>query len=182
MNTVETIRDMNKVRDMQNYLKARSERNYVMFVFQLYIPIRISDILKLKVRDVRGKNHIYKREQKTGKEQRFIINNEIKKIIDNYIQGKEDYEFLFKSQKGTNKAIERERAYSILREAGEAVGIPGVGAHTPRKTFGYFHYLKYHDLVALKEIFNHSDISVTRRYIGLNQDIKDKQVMSMSFI
>ena len=42
-------------------------------------------------------------------------------------------------------------------------------------------YQQTHDAVTLKEIFNHADISVTLRYIGINQDNKDKLIKGLTF-
>ena len=78
MNTVEPIRDLNTVQDIAQYLRKDSERNYVLFAFGIYSGLRISDILKMRVRDVKNKNYIYLRERKTGKEKRFAINDELK--------------------------------------------------------------------------------------------------------
>mgnify|MGYP003169786553 CR=1 FL=1 len=114
MNTVEPIRDINTVMDIADYLKSRSERNYVMFMFGIYTGLRISDILKFRVRDVKGKDAIYLREKKTGKEKRFPLNAELKPIIEDYISDKKDYEYLFKSCRSGNKAISRQQAYKIL--------------------------------------------------------------------
>ena len=67
MNTVEPIRDMNLVIDVADYLKSNNERDYVMFMFGIYTGLRISDILLFRVRDVREKDAVYIREEKTGK-------------------------------------------------------------------------------------------------------------------
>ncbi len=64
MNFVEPIRDTQKVRDIQEYLKRTNERNYILFITGVYTGLRISDILKLKVQDVKGKRFIYLREKK----------------------------------------------------------------------------------------------------------------------
>lgn len=45
-----------------------------------------------------------------------------------------------------------------------------IGTHTMRKTFGYHHYQKNKDIVALMEIFNHSKPKETKRYIGIQDD------------
>lgn len=181
MNTVEPIRDMDLVLDVADYLKSRNKRDYVLFMFGIYTGLRISDILKLRVRDVRGKDHVYIREIKTGKEKRFPINAELKSIIVEYIRDKKDFEFLFKSPNYTNKAISRQQAYNILTDAGKAFGINAIGTHTLRKTFGYHMYQQTHDAVTLKDIFNHSHMSETLRYIGINQDNKDKAIMGLTF-
>ncbi len=181
MNTVEPIRDMDLVLDVADYLKAKNERDYVLFLFGIYTGLRISDILKFRVRDVKDMDAVYIREKKTGKEKRFPINAELKPVIVNYIQGKKDFEYLFKSPHFPNKAISRQQAYNILADAGKTFGISAIGTHTLRKTFGYHMYQQTHDAVTIKEILNHSDISVTLRYIGINQDNKDKAIKGLSF-
>lgn len=181
MNTVEPIRDKNVVLDLADYLKARNERDYVLYMFGIYSGLRISDILIFRVRDVRGKNAVYLREKKTGKEKRFALNDELIAILDQYVKNKKDYEYLFKSPRYPNKPITRQQAYNILTDAARAFGIDSIGTHTLRKTFGYHMYQQTHDAVTLKEIFNHSDISVTLRYIGINQDNKDKAIRGLSY-
>ncbi len=181
MNTVEPIRDMDLVLDVADFLKSRNQRDYVLFMFGIYTGLRISDILKLRVRDVRGKDHVYIRENKTGKEKRFPINAELKPIVDGFIRDKRDYEYLFKSPNYPNKPISRQQAYNILTAAGKAFGVNGIGTHTLRKTFGYHMYQQTHDAVTLQDILNHSHISETLRYIGINQDNKDKAIMGLTF-
>ena len=73
LNTVEPIRDLDVVMDIAEYLKGKSDRNYVMFMFGIYTGLRISDILKFRVRDVRDKDAVYIREKKTGKEKIFCV-------------------------------------------------------------------------------------------------------------
>lgn len=181
MNTVEPIRDKDVVLDLADYLKARNERDYVLYMFGIYSGLRISDILAFRVRDVRGKSEVYIREKKTGKEKRFALNKELIAILDQYIKDKKDYEYLFKSPRYPNKPITRQQAYNILTDAGRAFSIDSIGTHTLRKTFGYHMYQQTHDAVTLKEIFNHADISVTLRYIGINQDNKDKAIRGLSY-
>jgi len=87
-----------------------------------------------------------------------------------------DEEYLFKSRKGENKPISRVQAYRILNSAAEHVGLQEVGTRTLRKTFGYWHYKQNKDVALLQQIFNHSSPSVTLRYIGINEDIKDRSI------
>lgn len=181
MNTVEPIRDIDIVLDIADYLKARNDRDYVLFMFGIYSGLRISDILPLRVRDVRDKVYIYKREKKTSKERRFPINDALKPILESFIENKKDYEYLFKSKKGKNAPITRQQAYNILSSAGKVFGQDAIGTHTLRKTFGYHMYQQTHDIITIKEILNHSDIAVTYRYIGINQDMKDSTMKKLRF-
>lgn len=180
MNTVEPIRDINTVWDIADYLGEESERNKIMFLFGIYVGIRISDILNLKVRDVRDMNYVSIREKKTGKEKRFPINEELRPMLNRYIKGKADYEWLFPSRQ-QNRALSRGQAYNILAEAGEKFGLDHIGTHTMRKTFGYHFYQQTHDIVTLQKILNHADFNITMRYIGIEQDSINESIMNLSF-
>lgn len=182
MNTVEPIRDIALVKDIASYLKKESDRNHVLFMFGIYSGLRISDILKMQARDVKGKKYIYIREQKTGKEKRFPINKVLSEILEDYTKEMPEYEYLFQTGRDdVPRPITRQQAYNILSSAGEKFGLQSIGTHTLRKTFGYHMYQQTHDLVTIKEIMNHSDISVTMRYIGITQDIKDNAIKSLTF-
>lgn len=181
MNTVEPIRDMGMVMDIAEYLKEKNERDYVMFMFGIYTCLRISDILKFRIRDVRDKDFISIREQKTGKEKRFPINKELKKVIKHYVSDKKDYEYLIKSPNYPNKPITRQQAWKILSSAGTMFGLDKIGSHTMRKTFGYHLYKKTKDAALLMKMFNHSDIHITLRYIGVEQDSIDKAMMNFKY-
>ena len=58
MNYVEPIRDSTTVQDIADYLNEVSPKYFIMYMIGIYSGLRISDILKLKVRDVRGKDKI----------------------------------------------------------------------------------------------------------------------------
>lgn len=171
MNFVQPIRDNNVVRDIGAYLRNNSERNYIMFLCGIYTGLRISDVLKLRVADVKDKNYLNIREKKTGKQKMIEINPILKRELKHYLEGKEDPdEYLIKSREGYNKQLSRSMAYKILREAGDRFGLEAIGTHTLRKTFGYHFYKQTKDVVTLQQIFNHSHSSVTLRYIGINQE------------
>jgi integrase len=181
MNTVEPIRDIGTVNDIADYLREKSERNYIMFMIGIYSGLRISDILKLRVRDVRNRDRIMIREKKTGKERRFPVNKALKKDLDKYVEEMHDYEYLIKSRKDRNKPITRQQAWTILQTAGEKFGVQKIGTHTMRKTFGYHMYQQTHDIVAIQKILNHATQEYTLRYIGVTQDTLDTAINNLSF-
>lgn len=176
MKSVQPIRDIEKVQAMKNELLKTGYRNFMLFNIGINTGLRVSDILMLKVSDVKDKRHIMIKEKKTAKNKRFLINLNLKIDLDKYIMGMMEDEFLFKSQKGYNQPITRVQAYRILNEAAKKVGLTEVGTHTMRKTFGYFHYNQFKDIAILQDIFNHSSPSITLRYIGINDDMKDKTI------
>ena len=180
MEFVQPIRDKEKIEDMKRQLLKNGTRDYLLFYTGINTGLRISDILALKVQDVRDKTHISIKETKTGKTKRFKINNGLYDELNNYITGMDDEEYIFKSKKGDNKPISRVQAYRILNSAGQKVGLEEIGTHTLRKTFGYHFYQKTKDIALLQQLFNHSAPSVTLRYIGINQDMMDEAMDDFS--
>lgn len=185
MNTVQPIREVALIEDIKDYLLIKNRRDYIMFCMGIYSALRISDILKLKVRDVSNKEYLYMREKKTKKERRFPINDELKKEINKYIVGMKDYEYLFpsreKNKDNIHAPITRQQAWKILSEAGKKFGLQSIGTHTLRKTFGYHYYQQTKDIVTLQEIFKHSDASITKRYIGITQKMVEDAIRDFKY-
>lgn len=175
MKTVQPIRDSKIISQFKNLLQIKGDKYYIMFVIGLNTGLRISDILKLKASDVRGKTHVTLTEKKTGKHKRFLINDYLNKEIESYLNntGLSNDDYIIASRKGDNKPITRIQAYRVLNDAAEKLELDEIGTHTMRKTFGYWHYRQYKDVAVLQDIFNHSAPSITLKYIGINDDVKD---------
>jgi integrase len=170
-NTVEPIRDPEQIRQMKEILLHRSYRDYFLFVFGINSGLRISDILPLRVMDVKYTNQLRIREQKTGKSRKFQMPSTLKSEIEKYTARLADSDHLFPSRKGNNP-ISRIQAWKLINDAAREVGIEGsIGTHTLRKTFGYHFYQRTKDIAMLQQIFGHSSPSVTLRYIGINDDM-----------
>jgi integrase len=179
MKHVQPIRDKEKIEEIKSILLRQSGRDHFLFVMGINTGLRISDLLPLKVKDVRDKTHILIKETKTKKEKRFRINDNLKTAVEEYVRGLNNDDYLFPSQR-SGKPITRVQAYRILNDAAAKVGLDEIGTHTLRKTFGYHFYQKTKDVALLQELFNHSAPSVTLRYIGINQDVMDRAIDDFS--
>ena len=179
MNKVEPIRNPKKIQELKEYLQNWNEKYYMMWLLGSNIGLRVSDILKIRVRDIDKKDHLSFRDQKTGKPHRLPVNRHLKREIHEYIEDRhlnaDDY--IIPSNKGENQPLSRIQAYAVLNTAAEAVGIDyPIGTHTMRKTFGYWHYRQHRDVALLQQIFGHSAPSVTLHYIGIDDDVVDKSL------
>ena len=188
MKKVEPIRELDDIERMKNFLKSKSERNYVLIMCGLYSGMRISDIIPLQVKHVTS-DRIEVTEKKTGKVKRFAINPELRKALNHYIKTNElqGYDYLFPSKKKVRTDgvrithIGRVAAYQILKQAAEHAGLKNIGTHSMRKSFGYHHYRKNQNVAILMELFNHSSPDITLDYIGIKQDELDDSMMNFSY-
>jgi integrase len=175
MNLVEPIRDKETIAEIKEFLKERNHRNYILFMIGINTGLRISDILRLKVRDVEGW-YITIRTKKRNKPIKIKMPKNLKKDLREYIQDKPRHEYLIKSRNGKNKPITRSMAYKILNEVANEFALESIGTHSLRKTYGYMFYKQFKDVAALQEMFNHADPKYTLRYIGINQDNLDSMM------
>lgn len=180
MKKVQPLRETAMIANVKVELMKKAYKYYIMFTIGINTGLRVSDILQLKVSDVSYRSHIIIREQKTDKIKRFLINPQLQKELQSYIDDEKlmDHEYLIYSNKGINQPIGRVQAYRVLSEVADILGLEEIGTHTMRKTFGYWHYKQYKDVAILQTIFNHSSPSITLTYIGITDDILDETIKS----
>lgn len=167
---VQPIRSLEKLNDMKWSLKRHcSERDYTLFLLGINTGLRVTDLLDLKVKDIKGKKKIMVKEGKTDKPRTIQLTN-IYEELNTYIKTLNGTEWLFPSRKG-DKSISRIQAYRTLNKAAEMCDIEdGIGTHTMRKTFGYWYYKQTKDVAKLQMILNHSHPEITLRYIGITAE------------
>ena len=171
---VEPIKTKEEIKEFIESISVSSsaqtrERNILLFIIGINTGLRISDILNLKIEDVKNKTVVTIQEGKTKKKRKVYLNAFLHELTE-YIGDKQEG-WLFPSRKG-DKAISTVQAYRMLNKAAEYINRDDIGTHTMRKTFGYHFYQQTKDIAMLMEIFNHSAPSITKRYIG----IKDEEI------
>jgi len=182
MNVVEPVRDPQKIEAMKKILRADNLRDYVLFTLGINSGLRVSDLLRLKVGDVRGASRIRIREHKTGKLRNFPLSDTCIKAVREYCRANpdlDDGDWLFKSRKGG--PLSRHQAWRIISEAAALAGVTDpIGPHSMRKTLGYQAYSRGHDLALVQKILNHGSPWVTLRYIGITRDQLDNVHLSLN--
>ena len=188
MNFVEPIRNPNQVKQIKgNLFKKKNPRDFTLFTLAVNTGLRISDILSLKVGDIKNhkgdiKDSLYILEQKTKKRRNIPLNKQAKEALGYYFKKTGVYDldkYLFISEKaGDNKPLTRVRAWQLINKWCREVGIDfKVGGHTLRKTFGYHLRMQGISIERISDLLGHSNIKVTFRYIGINDDER-KEVLS----
>jgi len=167
---VQPLRSAEEIKEFRQALNRgrTAARDLLLFDLGINTGLRISDLLPLTVGDVRGKTSVTIQEKKTGKK-RTVFLHMIMPEIATYIDGKEEVAYLFASER-IGQPISTTQAYRILQKAADWIGREDIGTHTLRKTFGYHYYQQTKDIGTLMVIFNHGSQSVTKCYLGIEEE------------
>lgn len=170
-NALKDVQPIRKIEDIQNMKWALNyycgRRDYILFLIGINTGLRVGDLVKLKVKDVKKKKQAIIKEGKTKKPRKVLLEN-IYEELNDYIETL-DSEFLFPSRKGSSH-ISTTQAYRQLQKAAEMAEVEHIGTHSMRKTFGYWYYKQYKDIAQLQNILNHSHPSITLNYIGITDE------------
>ena len=161
--------------------KLAKDENYKMSLLVAlgcFTGLRISDILALRWNQILGVDEFTIVEKKTGKQRTIRLNPQLQEHIQEcyeHIQPIGVKAPILVSQKGTIFTIQA--INRILKDIKKKykVKIKNFSCHSLRKTFGRQVYNMNSEnselaLVKLMELFNHSSIAITKRYLGLRQE------------
>ena len=161
--------------------KLAKDGNYKMsllIALGCFTGLRISDILALRWKQILHVSEFTITEKKTGKQRTLRLNPQLQRhIAECYKQINPIGESapILVSQKGTAFTIQRINI--ILKEIKKKyrLHVGNFSCHSLRKTFGRQVYNISGEsaelaLVKLMELFNHSSVSITKRYLGLRQE------------
>lgn len=161
--------------------KLAKDENYKMsllIAIGCFTGLRISDILSLRWNQILNTDEFSIIEKKTGKKRIIRLNPQLQKHISEcygHIKPIGVKAPILVSQKGTVFSIQRINV--ILKEIKKKyrLKIKNFSCHSLRKTFGRQVYNMNGEnselaLVKLMELFNHSSVAITKRYLGLRQE------------
>ena len=160
--------------------KLAKDENYkisLLVALGCFTGLRISDILSLRWNQILNSEEFTIVEKKTGKKRVIRLNQQLQKHISECYKHINPIGInapILVSQKGTIFTIQRINV--ILKEVKKKyrLKVKNFSCHSLRKTFGRQVYNMNSDnselaLVKLMELFNHSSVSITKRYLGLRQ-------------
>jgi len=172
---VDPIRKLKDIKTIKKMLED-NPRNYCLFTMGINTALRASDLIKIKVGDVRhlqSGDTLELREQKTQKNRQITLNKTVVDAVQSLIKdGKlKDTEPLFKGQRG-QQALTVPSVHRLIKSWCKAINLKGnYGSHSLRKTFGYHQRVTFgHDLVTLVDVFGHSSQKQTLQYLCIQPD------------
>jgi integrase len=169
-----------KRKDIESIKKLLGDdpRNSALFTIGINTNLRASDLLRIKVgqvRDLKPGDEIELKEKKTGKSRRITLNKACVQAIQRLLASRPyaDENLLFTGQRGplTVPSVHR-----LVKGWCRAINLRGnYGSHSLRKTWGYHQRVTFGvDIPRLMVCFNHSTQRQTLDYLCIQpQEIKD---------
>jgi len=179
MGNIKPLKSKKKIKVILDHLKEVdiTGRDHLLFYFGIHSPLRISEILNLRMRDVFWEKYRYReyvriKENRTSKLKLVNISEKVRKRLKTYARKHrlKPGNYIFFSKHDRSKPLDIVSAYKMLNKAAFNVGARDVGTHTLRKTFGYHHYQKHREIGLLMQLFGHSSAKITYKYLGINPE------------
>lgn len=178
-NTTADFLNWDEMTNLVRRLAKDGEHNFSLLIaIGSFWGLRISDIRSLRWKQILNADEFTIQEKKTGKNRTIRINTQLKRHISDCYKNINPISInspILVSQKGTVFSIQRINQKLKEIKTNYRVQIKNFSCHSLRKTFGRQVYNQNADnaemaLVKLMELFNHSSVSITKRYLGLRQD------------
>ena len=174
---VEPIKSKKHIQTIKKLLSDKP-LDYALFVIGINTNLRASDLLRIKVGQVRGlpvNGEIVLNEQKTRKERRINLNKACIEAVERLLASREysDKDYLFIGQRGR---LTVPTVNAKVKSWCRAINLKGnYGSHSLRKTWGYHQRVTFGtDLPRLMVCFNHSTQKQTLDYLCIQpQEIMD---------
>ena len=157
-----------------------NERIATTLVLEGNLGLRISDIIRLRPRDIvlDGDRHRLEIiEQKTGKRRVFTVPLVIAQYIENYClrNGIGRDELIFPI---TTRIIQKQ-----LKNVCDYLGYTGIGTHSFRKWYATEIYkANGYDIALVQRLLQHSSTSTTQRYIGIEPQRIEQAIQNHTFL
>lgn len=177
--TTTSCLDWDQFKSLIGKLERDGEYRYCLLIaIGVFTALRISDLLTLTYSHFEGTDILTLQEQKTGKTRRIKINPDLQTLITRLkpkLSPKDSNEFIFLNRYG-NKPIDRSWVNVRLKQLFKRYDIHvegNISSHMFRKTLGN-RVLKLNNysnesMVLLMMLFSHSSISITKRYLGIQE-------------
>jgi len=157
----------------ESIIRRLDYRERLLIRLAIESGLRISDILKLKVGDIKKTMTVY--ESKSKKFRTFKISEELYAELKKMTRYKKKASVLFYSARQPTKAMHRSTIHRKIKTALKPLKF-NASAHSMRKLYAHTVFAETHDLKKVQEALNHKHIFTTCAYLDI--DVEKLIVMS----
>lgn len=178
---VDPIKDPKDIKTLKELLRDKP-RDYCLFTLGINTALRASDLLSIKVKDVRGLkpgDDLELKETKTKKHRRVTLYDRSIEAITKLLESApfQDDDYLFRSKRPHINSPDKQvltvsSMNRLVKDWCKRIHLKGnFGAHTLRKTFGY-HQRVYGNasIPELMQVLNHASQRQTLEYLCIQPE------------
>ena len=171
------LNDIKKITNVFNKENCKNPiRNNVIIILFLNCGLRLSELIDLKIRDVKLNEKYINVIGKGNKERKIYLNKISLKVLKRYLDTKkvlnlDEHVFLSKQ----NKKLSRRSVIAICKKAYDLAGLKECGytTHTLRHTAATYLYKSSKDILVVKEFLGHSSTQASMIYTHVeNEEIR----------
>ena len=184
------IKNIEDIERCKEFLKNRTEnaperykksyaKDLLLFKIAINIGLRVNDLLSITWSDIfkadthKFNSYFVPKEQKTKKIRQIFINEAFRSAVKEYLKYVPDVKlegYVFTNRQGNR--LSDASVDKLMKLLEKEIGLENLSTHSLRKTFAYHMYMQTQDLSLVQEILQHSSVAVTRRYLGISQEVK----------
>ena len=153
--------------------QSRNEELYYIVLVALYTGMRYSNIVNMKRSNIKG--NVYQldgNETKSGKEQLIYLHQDLMNELNKHMQVNSINDCLFKT-----KRVKRSFKTALLK-----AGIENFRFHDLRRTFATFLLYNNTNIKTIQNMFGHSSIMMTERYLANDSKKELDAINKLCFI
>lgn len=179
-NTTTSFMEWNDFISLITRLENDKEYKFCLLIsIGVFTGVRISDLLTLKFSHILDEDIFLLTETKTKKDRSIKVNSTLKEIVQRIYNksGISNQDELIFLNKYRTKSIDKSYVNVKLKElfSKYKIRVKGnISTHTFRKTLGRrvveVNNYSSESMVLLMELFGHSNMGITKRYLGITQD------------
>ena len=186
------IKNIEDIERCKEFLKNRTEnapekykksyaKDLLLFKIGINTGLRVNDLLSIEWKDIfKPGTHQFSiyfvpKEQKTKKVRQIFINDSFKAAVKEYLKYVPNAKlegYVFTNRQGNR--LSDASVDKLMKLLEKNLGLENLSTHSLRKTFAYHMYMQTQDISLVQEILQHSSVAVTRRYLGISQQVKEK--------
>jgi integrase len=174
MQTMAGLKDQALLESLTRSILSKHPKYIILLNLGIQTGLRISDILKIKSKNITGVNFGVT-ESKTKKRRQLTITDELFNAIQthkNRSNLRPDDFLIYSSEKKHDRPLSRVQAYRVISKIGKEIapGVP-IGTHSMRKTFAIGLFRMLGSVEEVQKVLGHKYPSTTLRYLGTPDEL-----------
>ena len=162
---IKNLYDIERIKE--KYREKGLYLDLLMFLLVINTGLKMTNFYEMKVSQIKGKKYI-----PLSKGITFLLSDEMIELVNIVTKEKEPSDYVF-TRRNKDKTS-RYYYYVNFKDVCAELGIYNYSVDSWRRTFGFHHFQKYHDLFFLQWYFNQNTAELAMDYIDVKEPMSSR--------